>query len=223
MIFQSDNNVRRHVHSKFHALASILLLSIPAVTFAKEMPNPNYVYFSAGDTPDNWTWVLSDPDNWWMPLDGNEGKSAQEKVRITPASFQSEKDAVNIQWSKSSTWGSATISGREVDLSGYENAAELSVALKVKKRSKSEVKLTMNCGENCSGEVQIGHILNKAPLDQWFLLPVPLNCLRQSGADLSKVIAPFSIGTTGSLELEIAEIQIMPLADGDKGCAAEDS
>jgi len=222
MASQLNNNSERHPRSKRLMFLSALLLT-PALTLAAETPNPNYVYFSAGDTPENWAWVLSDPDNWWQPLAGNDGQSAQKKVRIAPASFQSENDAVNIHWSKHSSWGSAAISGREIDLSGYENAAELSVALQVKKRSKSEVKLSMNCGENCGGEVQIGHILNKAPLDQWFLLPVPLNCLSQSGADLSKIISPFSIGTTGSLELEIAEIQVMPLADGDKGCAPAES
>nr|WP_269815533.1 putative glycoside hydrolase [Algibacillus agarilyticus] len=109
--------------------------------------------------------------------------------------------------------------GSPVDLSNYENSAEYAIAIKVISRKvPQKVFFKVNCGKDCSGQVDISDSLKKAPRNKWFVLPVPLNCLSMKGVDLSKIDWPFSLATADSLEIHLAEARIAPLAKGTQGC-----
>ena len=199
-------------------LISFILILSATNTVAEDKVNPNYVFFSSGDTPDGWHWVISDPGNWWLPLEGNTGESDKRKVKMEPTTFRNEGDAVKVTWNKKQIWGSVAITGRTTDLSKYENSAELSMVVKLHKKPRSLVKISLNCGKDCNAEFPLTPALKNAPLNQWFALPVALNCFSAKGADLSKVQTPLNIGTDGKLELSIADVKILPLKEGEKGC-----
>ena len=205
-------SIRFPVFSVFYLLIAFICHPATAET------NADYVYFTNGDTPDNWTWVAADPSNWWVPIEGNEGKSKSGKVKIKPIDFKGKGDAVTISWSRKDNWGNMALQGRTVDLSKFEKTGELAIAIKMDKKPNKPVKLTLECGENCKAEIQIKDMLREAPVGQWFALPIPLDCYKQKGADLSKVTSPFSIGTDGILTISIAEIRLQQMASGDQGC-----
>jgi len=182
-------------------------------------PNPAFQYFVNGDTPGNWHWVLSDPSNWWMPLEGNIGTSGSGKLEVSVSPDESFPGAIRLAWNKTGSWAGASIFGQTVDLSPYENKAQMILAIKVEERSSKPVEIKMICGDDCSGKINISDYIKKAKLNEWFALPIALNCFSLQGVDLSKVNRPFEIGSSSKLVLHLAEISILPLRDGEESCA----
>lgn len=188
------------------------------LAFAQNGPNPNFVYFSEGQTPGNWGWVLGDPGNWWMPLGDEGGVSGKGFLTLAPANDKTFPGAMKLTWAKTDAWASATLSGGMLDLSALEHKAELTLALKVESSVPTTVNVKMACGEQCEAEVNIADNLKQAQAGQWFALPLALDCFTANGLDASKINWPFSIGSSGPLELVVAEISLAAMADGDQGC-----
>jgi beta-glucosidase len=180
--------------------------------------NPTFMYFTQGQTPGAWQWVLSDPDNWWQPLEANEGRSGAGKVSLSSAASEQFPDAVKVKWGRSDTEGAVAISGQTINLAKFEQAAELVIALKVESRVPRSVKVKMSCAEDCESAVDIADNLKALPRGKWVALPLALDCFAASGLDLSQVTSPFSIATNGALELHIADISVGSMAAGDEGC-----
>lgn len=205
----------------FRVSLAITLLFSGLAYAADEAPlNPTFMYFAQGQTPDAWHWVLSDPSNWWQPIEANQGKSASGKLTLSSAASERFPGAVKLNWGRGDKWGSASISGLQVDLSAYEQAAELKIAIKVTSRVPSSVKVSMSCGEDCKADVDVANNLKSMPRGQWMVLPLALNCFAANGVDLAQVTSPFSIGSSGRLELHIAEVSLGAMAEGDQGCLA---
>ncbi len=201
-----------------YRISVAVIAAVFCLPLAAQQVNPNFVYFTQGQTPDAWEWVLADPDNWWQPVTDEGGKSAGGKVTLASAESEQFPGAVKLVWSGGDKWGSATISGRTLDLSAFEQSAELVIALKVESKVPNTVNVKMACGENCEAEVNIADNLKQVTRGQWVALPLALDCFAATGLDLSKINWPFSIGTQGKLELHIAEISLGPMAEGDEGC-----
>ncbi len=201
---------------------ALLTLFCTSPVWAEDGPNPDVVYFFDGQTPDNWQWVLSDPDNWWMAVPDSGGTSGGGKVTLANAESDAFPGAVKLNWRGSSNWGGVSIIGREVDLSAYEHTAELAIAVKVESKIPRNLTVKMTCdGENCEATVNVASHLRQMSRGEWMLLPIPLNCFSSKGLDLSKVTSPFSMGTESRLELQIAEISLVPMAEGSAGCVAQ--
>lgn len=204
-------------------LGGALILS-GAVCAGQKKVNPDYAYFYYGDTPDNWQWVLADPGNWWKPLAGNEGVSGGGKLTMASADSPKFPGAIKLVWSKGKEGdrGDAVITGRTVDLSAYEDKAELMLALKLETRSANHVYVKMLCGDKCEGQVAIHHHLKKMKQDEWFALPIPLDCFAEQGVNLKNITSPFVITTTGEMTLDVAEVSLRPMAKGEEGCIPND-
>lgn len=206
----------------FKSLNFLLLIATallaPLVSAEGSKVNPSYTYFSKGDTPENWQWVLSDPSNWWMPLGGNEGQSGSKRLTMGAAGDSQFPGAIKLVWSKKGSWAGASIVGRTIDLSAVADKAELQIVVRVDGNIAKDVSVKMNCGENCQAEIPIGSNLKKIKPKQWAVLPIALDCFVAQGADLSKINVPFAIGTTGKMTLEIADISVRAMVAGDEGC-----
>lgn len=198
--------------------ALLLLLWAASHACLAQQPNPNFVYFSGGQTPGNWEWVLGDPGNWWQPIADEGGSSAKSMVTISDAEDGTFPGAKRLTWTKTNAWASATLSGGMLNLQALEHKAELILALKVESKVPATVNVKMACGDKCEAEVNIAENLKATKQGEWFALPIPLDCFSANGLDLSKVNWPFSIGTGGPLELVVAEISLSAMAEGDEGC-----
>ena len=201
----------------------IKLLFIMLVLFSfsvqAQQVNPKYTFFAQGDTPSAWQWVLSDPTNWWLPINTNTGASGSGKITIEPSDDKTFAGAVKVSWGKAPVWGGVSIAGLSTNLAAFENRAEIILAVKLEKRGE-HVDVKMACGENCEGSINISEHLKNAKLNKWFALPMPLNCFSQQGADLSKINIPFAIGTSSDMVLHIAEIRVSAMKSDDTGCLA---
>jgi hypothetical protein len=188
-------------------------------------------YFANGDTPGAWHWIVADPANYWIAVEGNQKVSEAKKVTLEPSDAPEFPGAVKVTWdrvdlpSKKGNWGGLSIGGHTVDLSAYEHTGELVLAMKVDAKPKEDVKLKMLCnpekdGDKCESEISILHNLRSAKLKEWFLLPIPLDCLVEAGTNFSlkKIKTPFEMGTSARMIVHIAEISIQKMAPGDEGC-----
>lgn len=108
---------------------------------------------------------------------------------------------------------------RTVALRGKEPASmlletnggkDLAIDVLVEKHPTKPVMLGVECGELCSGEVDITSRLNAQPLNEWRVLRVPLRCFAAAGADMSRVTAPFRVSTDGAVILRVADVELVP-------------
>lgn len=195
----------------------IILYCANTLAVHAQQPNPNFTYFSEGDTPSAWQWVLADPENWWTPIEGNQGASQSGKVTIAPAEDTTYPGAVTLEWKKSDLLGMVNISGLTADISRFVQRAELVLAVKLDKRGKN-VTLKMVCGDKCEGSINLDPFLEKAELNKWFAIPIALDCFAEKGADLASIYQPFSIATNSEMTLNIAEITLRAMPEGEEGC-----
>jgi hypothetical protein len=66
--------------------------------------------------------------------------------------------------------------------------------------------------------VSVSKNLKKLKRNEWDMLPIPLNCFTKEGLDIKKVIGPFTMGSDGKLKIELGNVKLLKLAEGDKGC-----
>ena len=179
--------------------------------------NPKFTFFTQGDTPSAWQWILADPESWWSPIDGNEGVSKSGKLSISSADDATYPGAIKLKWNEKPLLGMANISGLTTDIARFEHRAELVLAVKLDKRG-NNVTLKMVCGDKCEGAINLDPFMEKTALNTWFAIPIPLDCFAEKGVDLSNVIQPFSISTTSEMTLNIAEITLRAMPEGEEGC-----
>lgn len=180
--------------------------------------NPNFFYFANGELI-NRSITLGDPGKWGVGITGTTGKSASGKVQVSPVTFQTKNDALNIVWNKKNVKGELGIYGDPINIAAYKDVAALTFDIKVNIKPKESVMVGMDCGYPCRAEYEIGMMLRKLKQDTWTSFPIPLNCLSAANFDLTKINAPFLISTSGRLDVSIANIRLERLPEGTKGCA----
>ena len=72
--------------------------------------------------------------------------------------------------------------------------------------------ISLLCGDNCEGKVNITDQLSKLTLNQWSTLSIDLQCFVNNGADISKVFTPFSLSTAARLNIDFTDVIIRPNA-----------
>mgnify|MGYP000503452781 CR=1 FL=1 len=101
------------------------------------------------------------------------------------------------------------------DLTQYNKAnstLELTVRL-TEQQSFSEqqgIYLSMECGEQCQGKVNIAKELSSLKLNQWQTLNIDLQCFEKDGADMSQIISPFALSTSAKLNIDFTDVFIKP-------------
>ena len=85
----------------------------------------------------------------------------------------------------------------------------LSIQMKVlRKDYKKELYLTSSCGNGCGKSFGLNNFLENIPKDEWFVLGMPLKCLRDSGVDLSNLSKPLIFNTEGNWTIELGKIYL---------------
>lgn len=78
------------------------------------------------------------------------------------------------------------------------------------------VKVEMACrGEGCEKSVDLTDLVNTSPLNDWNELSVSLSCFANQGIRFEEITRAFALVTSGQLEIEIANIRLVP-GMGDK-------
>jgi len=109
----------------------------------------------------------------------------------------------------------AFISNYVTDFTAYKEASatlEVTVRLPEPKdlQKQQDVYLSMGCGEQCQGKVNITKELSLLEVNQWRTLNIDIQCFEKAGADLSKITSPFGLSTAGQLHIDFADVFIKP-------------
>ena len=82
--------------------------------------------------------------------------------------------------------------------------------------------VTLTCGKDCAGSVDISKPLTAAPIGHWQVLDIPLACFAGEGTDLSAIDQPFALVSAGQLGLTLSEVKLVP-APGEIDCGRKPS
>ena len=225
MLFSSNVRLTKAaINKSFNWVRGVMLgilITSPLTSLAQHTDlNPDFFYFFNGKTQGNWQIILGDEDNYMLPVTSDNGESAGKRMSLSRTDYQATGDALNLKWSRKKGRASFALYGANVDLSALENKAALTFELKVLKKPKGTVSLGMDCGYPCRGEMNIQKMLRDFEVDKWVTFPIPINCFKAKGLDLSKVNAPILLSADQPFEIEIANIRLELLPEGAPTCAS---
>ena len=160
--------------------------------------------FHEGHVTAPWSVFVAD-GNSEVHLTTSTQESPEGAVAVTL-----ESGGAKVSWSGARI-GTFRISGRASDL--REPAAQgtsLDIVYRVDRAPERAVTLGLQCAESSCGTragamLDVTRALTDARAGEWRRLSVPLSCFTAAGADLSAVVAPLAIESSGRLELTIAE------------------
>ncbi|WP_213995489.1 glycoside hydrolase family 3 N-terminal domain-containing protein [Arsukibacterium sp.] len=142
--------------------------------------------------------------------------SIQQLGAINSRTFDKEvqEDARRFEFDGSVSAAFSFISPFPRDLRAFAEAdSQLAVLVKRQGDVPAEVMLSMACGDDCRGAVNISAALTAMPEDQWQPLAVNLSCLQQQGMNLGQVFQVLSVQSSGKLTLSLADARISPVAN----------
>lgn len=196
----------------------ITLTSLCLTSLSLAQVNPSQVYLFKGE-PVARTIALGDEINWYLPIENRTGKSAGSKISVAPTDFKGAGDAIQITWNpRKKIDGVIDIGGTPVDLTPFKDIAALTIDMRVDVKIDKDLQVRLSCGYPCQADVSIRKMVGKMPKNEWFSLPIPLNCFKGKEFDLSK-ISSFILTSNGKATISITNMRLEKLADGDKGCA----
>ncbi|MDE2110501.1 MAG: exo 1,3/1,4-beta-D-glucan glucohydrolase [Alphaproteobacteria bacterium] len=131
------------------------------------------------------------------------------RVRLVHGGVQ--PDALLAAWSGRER-ASLIVSGAPVDLSRQARTNKAVVlVLRVEHAPSQQVTLEIG-GERSRGRVDVTQALKSAYGAGWTQIAVPLSCLATAGADMSAVIKPFELTTSGRLAIRLSAVSLEPAA-----------
>lgn len=176
-------------------------------------------YFAAGKPGKGWTIAVGEQSLKRSPLPTSTGGTESGALRVTAIDHSAQEDARLVTWSGSAPATLSIQGASPVDLQREANGeVSLTFDYRVDAAPAGGVKLAVECGERCRGELPIEDHLRRATRGEWRRLKVPLRCFENNGADMRRITAPFSIATAGALKLALANIRLDTGLDGALIC-----
>jgi len=117
-----------------------------------------------------------------------------------------QEDARRLTWKGERAATVSLKTKHPLDMSQYlgQNAA-LSFSMKVDKAPKGDVYLSMACVDGCAAALSWTDMLSNAKLGEYVDYSVDLGCFVVEGASLNALTEGFTLKSTGSLDVVVAE------------------
>ena len=179
-----------------------------------------WVFVSRPISP--WGFELQDKGGETVLVNGNTAKSAADNnLQLLSIDKASQEDARQIQWSGIRPAALRLNSKFPQNLSVYyQQQAQLKFDLRVDEKPAGNVSLFMHCdGKECGDTVSITDYLVNAPKRKWSEVSIDLNCFADNKAFFENVTSAFSINSSASLGISIANIKLVP-TKGKTGIAS---
>lgn len=208
------------------------LLVLTSLSFTSQLKaniDANIQYMTKGQAVEPWAFGL---EFMKVKYQGEKVATPRSSLSAMPASKEQEGDAVRLKWNPKgikTEWGSInqniltanlTNTARHLNLTPVLEQAALSFDVKVNKKPKKNVELMMECGWDwqCRSKFPLKNALKRMPKGKWASLPIPLKCFDNGSLDFSKITTVFSLMTTGKMDIEIANVQLVALPPGGASC-----
>jgi beta-glucosidase len=184
-------------------LLLVALLSSTAIAQADET-----IFSASGDSV--WRLYLGSSSNWMVPVQGDVTTSHKSKVvTVSRIDNAAQADAIQAVWKN----GLGQVYWQQDEAQDYRELTEqggaLSMVIRIDKAPKKGVDVKMDCGYPCAGSLDMTKLFKTVPKDQWFRISLKLSCFKEAGANMSNILAPLVIATSGSFRMSIADVRLM--------------
>lgn len=198
-------------------LLIVSTLGLAAANASAQSPNPKSHYLHEAAPVAGWHMALGDESEWYQPVKGDKQNSKNKAISIEKVTVDN-KQGLRLTWQKKDKDGAFSVLGQEIDIKALEPSIGLAIDLRVEKRLKQSLTLSMDCGYPCRGSLNLKPILEAYPQNEWITLPIPLRCFSQNGTDLSKMNTPLHFQTKGKFQLVVGEVRLIQLPDSIDWC-----
>lgn len=153
-----------------------------------------------------------------VPVRYLSGIAKNGSLTLTEGDKNTQGDAIHATWDGRSTAAlqinnpNAMRNLTEV----LEQKGALVFDIRLINAASAPVNLQMAClGADCSADIDITTLINASPRNDWNELSVDLNCFAEKGIQFEVVTRAFALESSGSLELQVANVRLVP-GMGDK-------
>jgi beta-glucosidase len=177
------------------------------------------VYFDGGPVPP-WRLYIGDAADWRVSADGPRTTTVgSENLVIEAVDRRVQEDTRVLRWSGDGMATVYLLADDPLDLTREVNA-EMAIAFDayLEMRPSSAMALRMECGDSCSGEVDLTKTLADLPLGEWTTIAIRLRCFEEAGADMKRIESPFTLATKGSASLRVSDIRLVWASEGEADC-----
>lgn len=145
-----------------------------------------------------------------------EYPSSKTDIQVSTTQINTQQDAKLIRWNGPASY--YLKSSQSVSLEMFKDAA-LTFDTIINHAPNSMVTISMSCGPQCGGSVDVTRLFKQSPLNSRRSIKIPLSCFAERGVDLSKVNMPFSIITSAAFSAAFTHIRIVSDAARDADAA----
>ena len=159
---------------------------------------------------------VGDSRNWSLIVSGTQTSSLLGGVTVTRVDGIVQEDLWQVEWSGLSEgqiyWGASST----VDLTGMaDKNAALESTFRIDRSPDGEVKLRMDCGYPCAGEIDMTAFFKGLPEDKWIRAAIPLSCYAKSGVDLSRITSPLVLLSSDPFVITFKDLRVSPYPSED--------
>lgn len=176
---------------------------------------------------------LSAAPGWHWQLTDFEGEARMDRASVVvpkpakpvvPASRvaaqRAEDGALTLQFKDSWIAQLRLQGGTPLDLRPFLDQGLLAFDFKVTDLSRGGVKFKLGCGKDCERKVPFLRQAQALQGKGWQPLAIPLRCFWREGDDFAALPLPFTLEGTGTGEVSIARLRVLPALPAGQAVAA---
>ena len=173
------------------------------------------IFLKAGVPVLPWRLLMHDAGGEMM-VTTSKAISASGVITMTALDYKAQEDSRLFVFSDE---GVLSIEGEPIDLSRQSNGdMALQIEYQVLGENVADTLLSITCGDDCSGDINITNGLQNKLNQGWQVARLKLSCFADQGTDMTIVDSPFTLNVSGPLKLQISAINIVS-NEGDASCS----
>lgn len=198
---------------------------------AAQITSPSSHYLVDGKSIKPWNAAIGQGKDAIKLIDGG-ASSAKDSLVITPATKETDGDALNLKWDPKgikNQWGVdknvlrlRLNNWNGFDLSSVKDKATLIINYKVITPPKrADIAVGIECANSgqCRPEISLRKTMRKTKKNKWVSISLPLKCFAKKSKeefDFTQVTSMFSIYSMGKMEIELGDVHLAALPADDK-------
>ena len=172
-------------------------------------------FLKAGEPVLPWRLTIKDSGGT-VQVTSSKANSATGVVVMKSMDYLAQEDSRLFNFSGDAI---IAIEGEPVDISRESNAdMAIEMQYQVIGNVEANAILSIGCGENCSGELDITKDLAQKANLGWQTSRIKLSCFADKGANMAAVSAPFVLSVSGILQVQLHALNIVS-NQGDASCS----
>ena len=172
-------------------------------------------FLKAGEPVLPWRLTIKDSGGT-VQVTSSKANSATGVVVMKSMDYLAQEDSRLFNFSGDAI---IAIEGEPVDISRESNAdMAIEMQYQVIGNVEANAIMSIGCGENCSGELDITKDLAQKANLGWQSSRIKLSCFADKGANMAAVSAPFVLSVSGILQVQLHALNIVS-NQGDASCS----